>query len=232
MPKISINKLDEAEFLPQRGPKLKLYKFRSRYSGGTWHDVDNIDPNTRAERIIIKYIGRPFDAAFSLYCKQAPKYQQKFFLEFFEEIVRRVYHQYYIDKNGLIQENYAKNKYKGPYFYKSIDYQSEMRHKITGARMPDYTWNRKGFDINDYHKVIIKGWEKKFNSKRDTEFVRLKTEKQKALSRTWAHQKMARALSDNDFRIILKEGDNDNKAADLDRIVALGFDPVTSFRRV
>lgn len=231
MPKINFNELFDAEFFPKKDSRMKLYRFRYHSSGGDWHDVDNINPNTRAERIVVRYIDRPFDAAFSLFCKQVPKYQQKFFLEFFEDVVSRNY-DYYTDDNGLIQETCSKNKYKGPYYFRSIDYQSEMRHKITGAKMPEYSWNRKKFNSNDYHRVTVRGWEKQFDSKHDREFVRLKAEKQKSISRSWAHNRMERILNDNDFRIILKEGDNDDKTANLDRITALGFDPITSFRRV
>lgn len=43
--------------------------------------------------------------------------------------------------------------------------------------MREYTWNIKNYKPSDYHSVLVKGWEKVFESKSDPEYKKLMARK-------------------------------------------------------
>lgn len=135
--KINLNRLDEADNLPQKAQvKCKHYRRWSKASND-YHAIDDIFPWNRVNRIISQYLGKSFNDAFSKYCEQVPKYQQKIFLEQFEQR-NRSEAEYYIDNNGNIQLSKPINVYRGPYSISSNDFKVESKHKITGHKEKDF----------------------------------------------------------------------------------------------
>jgi hypothetical protein len=202
--------------------------------GGEIHRVDGEFPWTIAKRIINNNIGKSFDNAFSYYCTKVPKYQQNIFLKEFEE--KRGWrgnhlNDYYIDENGLIQEYDESDPYKGPYEFISIDATFEMRHKETGRKKPEYHWWDKKYKESDYVSVMVTGWCKTFESKRDPEYKRLNKEKYKANKKAWKEKYSRPRLSDEEFRKILRAKELKEKEENLVKIISHGFDPLTSFRK-
>lgn len=199
---------------------------------GTYHKVGGIYPWKRVKWLLKGAIGRPFGEVFSEYCQQVPYYQQQFFLEEFDEDMRtRWRNHYYIDEDGLIQRTKDENTYKGPYVYRSIDCVYEKRHKITGKKCPEFTWHLKNFKEEDYHYVLVQGWTKTFASKNDPEYKRLMTEKMTAQKKARYASYYKPPMSEEEFRKILKAKELKERAEDLVKIEAHGFDPITSFRK-
>jgi len=139
--KLEVVPIEHLADRPTQAVKAKWYGWKHGHSDN--HKVGDYYPSTIASRIIEKNIGKSFDLAFAHFCKIVPKYQQKEFLEEFE--ARRGDGAIYlIDGKGNIQ--YNKNtryyqyrfRYKGPYVFTSDDYETELRHKITGHRKKDF----------------------------------------------------------------------------------------------
>lgn len=194
------------------------------------HKVDDVWPWRRVQRIAKSYIGKPFDDAFSKYCKQVPKYQQHIFLE---EFTPKNYHywrykQYIIDDDGNIQLNEAK-KAKKRYIYQSDDFRTERRHKKTGKKYPEYYWTKKGIKESDYQHVIVSGYELQFDSK-TPEYRRLISEqlKRKAIRR----KQEIKAKNEMAYSFLTQSEKEEINQKKLERfkILKLGFDPETSFR--
>lgn len=203
----------------------------------TYHKVDGVSPWKRIKRICEANIGKQFSKAFSEYCKQVPVYQQKFFLEEFNNKGRRnsdYWTYYYVDKNGNIQKhigeyfvNKAKNK---KVYYYSDDYKTEKRHKVTGASYPVYHWIDKKFKEEDYEYVVVSGYFLEFKSEKDPEYIRLTSDqrkRRKAAQRAKEKEAEAKAYS---FISKSEEQAKKEKAANRVKIEVKGFDYETSFR--
>ena len=214
--------------------KEHRYEFKWRYGRGTWHKVGDYGPWKIAERVIENNIGKPFDDAFSYYCKLVPIYQQDAFLEEFRPSrYGFTYNDYIVDEEGLIQRNRDKNKYKGPYTFYSSDFKTEQRHIITGKPKPEDRWWSKKHKVDDsmYVGVVISGFSETFESKKDRRFIRLKAEKYKEFLRKRKSRKKRPDINEHDFRRILKEKELKEREENLIKILKHGFDPVTSFTK-
>lgn len=185
--------------------KLQNLPFRSRIKSGVYrwqakwrsdaHSVNGLKYWKRVDRNIENNIGKSFDMAFHYYCKQVPKYQQKFFLDEFHsypDYCRRYKH--YIDDNGNIQAPTRVN-YKRPIIVRSIDYRVKYRLKkikhLWDDRELDYLpwW----VDPNDYEKIVYgQSWQyenrrdpglRKYNQKRKQE-AKVRNRKEKVAAKT------------------------------------------------
>lgn len=235
MGKIHISQIDKLDELPSRLSASKANN-SDRWSSrnGTYHNVKHITPWKRVERLLKNSIGKLFADVFSDFCKQVPNYQQQYFLKEFQERQRAdgyCYNDYYIDGAGLIQRYKPVNPYKGPYTFYSIDCVFERQHKITGKKESQFYWIDKKYNADDYHTVMVKGWYKVFESKHDPEYKRLKAEKQVALDRIHREKYGKPKITDEEFTKIIKAKELKEKAEDLIKITAHGFDPLTSFRK-
>lgn len=240
--------LEEIEWLPVNTLSLILKKSHhaqyDRWRGGKseYHPIDNIFPYKRVHRLIEYGIGRPFDEIFSKYCSQVPKYQQHIFLEEFKPEKKYNYRGiiYYVDDKGLIRKKLKerevwRRKSNKRIFY-SDDYKTELRHKITGKKKPEYQWwNKKTHvDDSDYEPIVICGWSKEFKTNKDKEFLRLKKErfrrrqKEKKLLKEKRQQEFLEKLN------LIKEKEEEKrrleKERDMTSLIKHGFDPTTSFR--
>jgi hypothetical protein len=214
--------------------KEHRYGLELRQRRRTWHKVGDYNPWTIAERVIENNIGKPFDEAFSYYCKLVPVYQQNVFLEEFN-LGRQYYRHldYRIDEEGLIQRKRDRNKYKGPYTFYSRDYRVEERHIETGKLKPEDRWWSKKYKVDDsmYVKVVASGFSETFDSKKDRRYKRLTAEKYKEYLRNCKARKKRPDINEHDFRRILKEKELKEREENLIKILSHGFDPVTSFRK-
>lgn len=168
-------------------PSASKYKEYGKWKRGrnTW---------TIAERIIKNNIGKSFAMAFSYFCSKVSIDEQRVFLENF--VHRKPYYRrwanYCIDENGNIQ--YAneyfewKNRPTKPITIPSPDYKTEIRHKETGIKKPEYLWiynkTHPALKEEDFIPVVISGYLMTFESKQDPRFVRIFTEKKKARRKT------------------------------------------------
>jgi len=183
-----MNNLEKLETLPIRESRKE---FLTRKYGDmwnlscfdhSWYRSDSNDiPSVKAERVIKKYMGKSFDKAFSEYCKKVEIHEQREFLDLFKD--RRWYYaDYMIDSQKRIQLNpdrYIKKK-KSIYF-RSFDYEEGYYNIVTKEIIKSPRWWEYK---NDNHiRVIIKGFEKIFESKKDPEYQRLQAEKEKAIKR-------------------------------------------------
>ena len=152
-----------------------------------YHSVDGIYPSTRICRIAEKFVGKSANEAFSIYCKQVPKYQQKFFWEQIvpNTIINRRYswHTFFVDEDGNIQKNDRRWKTKKSVTYYSDDYKTELRHKVTGKKKPEYWWLWKKYSKygkeEDYVPTVVSGYAIEFESKKDRTYKRLISDQRK-----------------------------------------------------
>jgi len=215
-------------------PKREKVRSPEGWSGGhgTYHRVDGVYPWQRVKRLIRANIGKNFDKVFSEYCSQVPVYQQDFFLEEFRVIRRgwRYQPKYFIDKQGNIQKYKKEPKDKTVYFY-SDDYETELRHKVTGAPYPEYKvriyWKDSEINDDDYERVVVSGWFQKFSSKKDPEYIRLSTDQRKRFA---AYRRKNKAEKVYSFISREEEAEKKSKVTDKVKIEAKGFDYLTSFR--
>lgn len=183
-----MDKLEKLETLPLRESRKE---FLTRKHGDMWdlprfdhpwHRSDSNDiPSVKAERIIKKYMGKSFDKAFSEYCKKVEIYEQREFLDLFQD--RRYYSaDYKIDSQKRIQLNPDRyQRKKKPIYFRSFDYEEGYYNIVTKEIIQSPRWWEYK---NDNHiRVIIKGFEKTFDSKKDPEYQRLQAEKEKAQRR-------------------------------------------------
>lgn len=176
---------------PLKSAKLlreESYKYDwDRRHNSQYHTTDGIWPWKRIKRICKAYVGKPFADAFAEYCKQVPVYQQKFFLEEFNNKGRpqsEYWNYYYTDKQGRIQfhqgEYYKKKAKNKKVYYYSDDYKAEKRHKDTGEVMPRYSFMRKGKHAEEnYIDTIVSGYFLEFSSVKDPEYIRLTADQAK-----------------------------------------------------
>lgn len=231
---------------------------RHRGRGHDNHKVEGIYPWDRARRTLVAFEGKPFAKAFSKYCEEGPVYQQHNFLESIDKFKDHFCGKYrnnthYIDDNGLIQ---AYPDTEGGYFhyYKktrhfivtSIDYETELRHKVTGAKKSEFSgWNwhntwhgrypgmqewqaRKAHDA-EFEEVCIAGWKKEFETNCD-EYRRLFNDVAKQRRKRNREKEKENANKAYSF---LTKAEQEQKKYDADnnrKIVRKGFDLITSFR--
>lgn len=240
--RINIRNHEELNDLPSRVANTLFQDYNKEFRDGIvwrarrrpWHKIGHYYPYKIVERICESHIGKPFDEAFSKYCKMVPVYQQHYFLEEFSPKYFHWRNDYFVDENGLIQANRDKNKYKGPYTFYSADYKTEERHIVTGKLKPEERWwSIKKYKVDDslYEKVVVSGFSETFDSKNDRKYKRLTNEKNKAVEREWKAKKKLPSINDQDFRRILKEKELKERQENLIKILKHGFDPVTSFRK-
>lgn len=138
--------IEKLEILPIETLELILTKKNKqdrhwRKGRSDYHHVGDYSPFTIANRVIENHIGQSFDKAFTKFCGLVPKYQQCIFRKQFANHVHERswrYENYYIDERGIIKRTQLINQYKGPYYFKSDDYATELRHKITGHKKEDF----------------------------------------------------------------------------------------------
>lgn len=194
--------IDKLEDLPI--DTLSLY-LRKKHLNGlapyyTWNrkrhtdwegKVGNMSMYSYTLMVIDNNIGKSFDMAFSYFCSKVPKNCQHIFLSYFRGYHYRGY-DYYIDENGLIQENvYKKWVKKRNLTYRSDDFQQVWQHKVLKNIVEKdwkgdpkiYSWcSHKGCDHHkcshtkdDYELVTVKGWSKTFERWDDPEFKKLRS---------------------------------------------------------
>lgn len=240
--------LEEIEWLPVNTLSLILKKShraeydRWRARGSEYHPIDNIYPYKRVHRLIEYGVGKPFDEIFSKYCSQVPRYQQHIFLEEFKPEKKYNYRgiMYYVDDEGLIRkkikERYSWRRKKEKRVFYSDDYKTEMRHKITGKKKPEYSWWDKRTHVNDedYEPVVISGWSKEYKTNRDREFMRLKKERFRQYQRQRKLEKEKREKEFLEKLHLIQEKEKERKRLEKERdmtsLIKHGFDPTTSFR--
>jgi len=239
--------------LPEAGKVTKKERHEYWRSGrkSEYHPVNDMSPWKRIDKILKRYVGRPFDDAFSYYCKEVPKYQQHIFLDYFKPSFYRWREAYYIDDDGLIQKTIDKRNEPKKVIFESIDFKTELRHKVTGKKKPDYSWsypfNHNNYKtkypraksyyeaLNFYEKefepIIIQGWAKEFESKKDPEYKRLMAEKRKHIERS--HKEHIKELKAKEYAF--EHATPEQKAREQFenrlKIRKKGFDPDTSFHK-
>lgn len=182
-------------------------------------------------RIIGNNIGKSFDMAFHYYCTKVKQEFQHIFLEEFEQRRNKYhYNHYYIDDQGLIQYN-KRNRtiYKKTVTFRSIDYKTEVRHKVTFKKI-EYPLDRWGYKSygKGYEEYIVSGFEIEFPSKQHRTYKRLMAEKKKKEKNYYLPRNY---MSEETFRKDLKKRKAEDKEENLLNILRHGFDPLTSFRR-
>jgi len=232
---------------PLKSAKLvreESYKYDwDRRHNSQYHPTDGIWPWKRIKRICKAYVGKPFADAFAEYCRQVPVYQQKIFLEEFNNNGRpqsEYWNYYYTDKQGRIQfhqgEYFKKKAANKKVYYYSDDYKTEKRHKVSGEPIPRYFSLRpksskgKFLKEEDFVDTIISGYALEFSSAKDPEFIRLRSDqakRKKAAERLKEKEKAAKAYS---FISKSEEEAKKEKALNRVKIEVKGFDYETSFR--
>ena len=250
------------------GRRIKLTKTdREKYDrrhrrGYIWHKTEGVSPWKRAERLLADGVGRPFDDVFSEYCKQVPKYQQHIFLQNIDPSVelpiarRWSWNQYYVNSNGLIAKRKIGRK---PWSklkevtFKSFDYKTEKRHKITGFKMvrpfggfpmkalndfygKDKVKDKKHHELSQmfddmYEEVVVSGWSKTFESSKDREYQKLMAERRDAIKKQNRQAEMENAERIYRFTHETPEQRAERIRANFFKILKHGFDPETSFRK-
>ncbi len=218
---------------------------------GKYHPVNDVWTWDRIKKLLAKFVGKPFDDAFSYYCRQVPKYQQHIFLEYFTPSHSRYRNTFYVDDDGLIQKDLDTWKKSKKVIYYSDDYKTEIRHKVTGKSKPDNWWDQpftennyrekypkaksyyeaQALFDNEFEPIIISGWVKEFDSKKDPEYKRLMSEKRKRHEK--ARKESVKAEKSKQYSFthetfgekILAKREN------LLKIKRKGFDPNTSFHK-
>lgn len=231
-----------------------------RHRKNDWHPIKNIYPNKRAERLLEKYVGKCIDDAFTQFCKEVPKYQQHIFFREFDisqkwKVRGRYQAKYFIDSQRRIQK-YKDDDYGGPYYFSSEDYKVELFHKDTGhpkedfevVRSEDYPyWKILGYDYgtkhpmkpineryraqkSDFVPIVVKGFQLRFKSKDNPLLQQLIQERRKLKKRAYKAAKKAQAKKAYSFISQTELQKKKDKERDLIKIMAHGFDPITSFR--
>lgn len=155
--------------------KQRETRWRSRWKPWHWHK-GGVYLSKIIDRVVLNNIGKSFDLTYNYYRTLVPKAYHSYFFYDFDKFGGRVADaEYYIDENGLIQANpnsyWIKrklniNSYKGPYTYKSEDYETELRHRITGHKKKDFvpvyekitrTYTRKWFGRSYTNTSTVNG---------------------------------------------------------------------------
>jgi hypothetical protein len=79
--------------------------------------------------------------------------------------------------------------------------------------------------------VLVQGWEKWFETKKDREYIRLKRERLKQRKRNGKLYRNRFTVSQEEVRRILREKELKDKLENLVKIESHGFNPKTSFRK-
>ena len=135
MMKMPVN-IEYLESLPKRERSKDrdlLEKINRRYYRDSQRSFGKRSPYFTAVKVIDNNIGKPFNDAFSYYCKHVIKYDQHIFKSYFADFNNR-YENYFIDDEGLIQENprYVNKPKIENRTYQSEDYETKLVHKETG----------------------------------------------------------------------------------------------------
>lgn len=245
---------ETADLRPKLTKQEKRDREYRRY-GGVYTPTDGISPWKRSTYILEDHVGKSFDKAFSVWCKQTPKFQQHFFLEQIDpredcRTRRWSFNWYYVDSNGIIRKRkniFPWRKSERTVTFKSDDYKTELRHKITGlpqkslshselrALFPkekdkDYYQLRKLHDAQ-YEPVCVEGWIKTFKNARDPEYQRLQAERLQKQELNRRREKKARSEKAYRFTHETEEQRAERITANFFKILKHGFDPETSFRK-
>ena len=142
---------------------------------GEYRYKPKYNPWKICKKILENNIGKSFSLAFSYYCKFVSKHEQYIFLEEFESNKRtwKYWGCYYIDEFNNIQYQNNYNKTKKKIILYSNDYKTELRHKVTGKKHPEYIWLYKDYNKDDYVLYIISGDKYIFETKKDPKYKRL-----------------------------------------------------------
>lgn len=132
-------------------------------------------------------MGKSFDEAFSYFCTLVPKHEQSEFLREFENAYGCYEPDYIIDNNGNIQINKnsywnkkIKDKSKESVIFYSIDYEEGWYNTITKKVYNHKEFSRLHYDMfptKNFIEIVISGFSKEFESKKDKEYIRLMKEK-------------------------------------------------------
>jgi len=240
------------------------------------HKINGKTAHRNAEDAIERNIGNSFDITFSNYCKKFPKYQQRHFLQEFDDDNGEDSAYYYVDEQGNIQkrkQHYKWNrKYNKIISIQSHDFKTKTVHIKTGhsidffksvheeievdaqnrnsykKHIGHFVWKNyiKGKFLylqylygkkynaqwTDFVEVVVSGWKKEFESKKDKEYKRLLAEQlqynklSKKLRKVNDKEKEYTFLTKSEIE--LREG----KKQDNYILLAHGFDPITSFRNI
>lgn len=178
--------IEKLETLPSREARRESLTRRygdmwnTRFDHSWMRSTNDQYPYVKAERIIKKYLGKSFDKAFSEYCKKVKLHEQKEFLDFFDENHWR--NDYIIDAQKRIQLNLEKTpRYKKPIYFRSFDYQEGYYNIVTKEIVQSSRWWE--YKNNNNIRVVIRGFERTFESRKDPEYQRLQAEKVKAQKR-------------------------------------------------
>lgn len=245
---------ETADPRPQLTKEEKRAREYRRY-GGIYVPTDGISPWKRSTYILEKHVGKGFDKAFSLWCKQTPKWQQHFFLEQIDPSEdtkgrRWTYNWYYVDSNGIIRKRkniFPWRKSDRKVTFKSDDYKTEPRHKVTGlpkkslshseirAMFPkekdkSYYELLKLYD-QQFEEVCVEGWIKTFKNAKDPEYQRLQAERLRKLELDRRRQKKAQSEKAYRFTHETEEQRAARITANFFKILKHGFDPKTSFHK-
>jgi len=182
--------IDQYNEMPSRE---KINDRHRRNKRSEYHRVGDYFPYTLAKRVIKNNIGKSFEMAFHYFCTIVPKYQQKYFLQRFEN--RRhllldgdnrwngydFYSDYYIDDQGLIQTNKIprpRNPIKiqlkpNIYFVKKEQYSFKKDRYIEWIKEESFN---KPFNIDSKNIILAQDNAIYFDSKKDRTFMRMMRE--------------------------------------------------------
>jgi hypothetical protein len=236
--KIGIDKLLEMDF-----PIEKIDRWNNK---GCNHKVYDYYPYDIAYRIAKTFINKPFNDAYSHFCKKVPIYQQREFFDVFNH--RYSQSKYYsIDEEGIIR--YTKENRPKTVSIKSPDYRVEYVHKVNNMNkrlfkkvshtfFTYYIYSGTRYSPScvatdtDFKPVVVSGYMQEFSSKNDYRYKRYNTEQTKRSrlerkKRKKYNAEIAYCMMTKD-EIKLKE----LGALDELKILSHGFDLKTSFRNL
>lgn len=154
--------LEKLENLPSKETPFNKWKRGYRNYDGYDSTFGKRNPYFTARKIAEKNVGKSFNDAFSYYCKNVKKEDQKEFLEMFDTWWR--YPKYLIDENGLIQRHPDRlDKFRETKrIFKSSDIEYQIVHKDSGIPKENFEpveiivgykevleWN---YEYNKHHK--------------------------------------------------------------------------------
>jgi hypothetical protein len=234
-----MKRLNPSNIDPDLPAKVKIIADPYRYhgKGSVHHPTDGIWPRKRAERMLKANIGKQFDKVFAEFCKQVPVYQQHIFLEEFNRGVAYAnanyswMSYYFVDSAGNIQFKKSSWKKNRTVYFRSDDFATERLHKITGKKYSNIPWWKcKNVNEDDYAEFIVSGYELKFKSASDPEYIRLRSDQNKRFAAIRRAKKKIAEQAAYDFLSRKEKQALEDKAKDKIKIESKGFDYKTSFR--
>lgn len=174
-----------------------------------WYRSDKTDTHWfKLGKIFKKFLGKSVDKAYSEYCKLVRFEEKEYFWKEFEG-TRWHGADYLIDSNKNIQLN--PNRYKRPkkpVVFRSFDYKEDYYNPKTGEiGIKGYYWTPNVI------YVVVQGYEKTFESKKDPEFIRLMAEKKKLIR---LNNKYLKKLSKEKQYSFMSEKEKAKRANELD----------------